>query len=197
MVFAVERMGHLNANGPNTLAILAKGKEYRMRPLPWHPPIELSSWEQIIITRIKRAKLFVFLRHHRYEFFDDAFQEELAALYAPSLRGHPPIPPVQLALATILQAYTGVSDDEVIEATLMDRRWQLVLDCLDAEQAPFSKGTLVAFRKRLIDAQMDRQLMNGRSRLPARTRNLDRGPCGLHWTAVHCGERGESKTRTI
>jgi transposase len=39
-----------------------------------------------------------------------------------------------------------VSDDEVIEATTMDRRWQLVLDCLDTETPPFSKGTLVAFR---------------------------------------------------
>jgi hypothetical protein len=115
--------------------------------------------EQTIITHIKRAKLFVFLREHRQELFDDAFQEELAALYAPGRRGHPPIPPAQLALATILQAYTGVSDDEVIEATLMDRRWQLVLDCLDTEQAPFSKGTFVAFRKRLIDAQMDRRLI--------------------------------------
>jgi Transposase DDE domain len=41
----------------------------------------------------------------------------------------------------------------------MDRRWQLVLDCLDTEQAPFSKGTLVAFRKLLIEAQMDRRLI--------------------------------------
>ena len=41
----------------------------------------------------------------------------------------------------------------------MDRRWQLVLDCLDTEQAPFSKGTLVTFRKRLIEAQMDRRLI--------------------------------------
>ena len=41
----------------------------------------------------------------------------------------------------------------------MDRRWQLVLDCLDTKQAPFSKGTLVAFRKRLIEAQMDRRLI--------------------------------------
>jgi hypothetical protein len=64
-----------------------------------------------------------------------------------------------LALATILQAYTGVSDDEVIEATLMDRRWQLVLDCLDTDQAPFSKGTFVTFRKRLIGAQMDRRII--------------------------------------
>jgi Transposase domain (DUF772) len=62
-------------------------------------------------------------------------------------------------LALILEAYTGVWDDEVIEATVMDRRWQLVLDCLDSDQAPFSKGTLVAFRQRFIEAQMDRRLI--------------------------------------
>jgi hypothetical protein len=60
-------------------------------------------------------------------------------------------PPALLALATMLQAYTGVRDDEVMEATVMDRRWQLVLDCLDCEQAPFSRGTLVAFRQRLTE----------------------------------------------
>lgn len=53
------------------------------------------------------------------------------------------MPPAQLALATILQAYTKVSDDEVIEATVMDRRWQMALDCMGAEEPPFSKGTLV------------------------------------------------------
>lgn len=42
----------------------------------------------------------------------------------------------------------------------MDRRWQLVLDCLDTEQAPFSKGTLVAFCQRFIGAQMDRRLID-------------------------------------
>jgi len=41
-------------------------------------------------------------------------------------------------LATLLQAYTQVSDDEVIEATTMDRRWQLVLDGLDCDTPPFS-----------------------------------------------------------
>jgi transposase len=64
-----------------------------------------------------------------------------------------------LALATVLQAYVGCSDDEVIEATTMDRRWQLVLDCLDASRPPFSKGTLVAFRQRLIDQTADRRLI--------------------------------------
>jgi hypothetical protein len=41
----------------------------------------------------------------------------------------------------------------------MDRRWQLVLDCLDCTDAPFGKGTLVAFRARLITAEMDRRLI--------------------------------------
>src|SRR6266852_7304927 len=140
-----------------------------MRPLPWKPPIEPSCIEQTIITRIKRAKLFVFLRHHRHELFDNAFQEELATLYAPSLKGQPPVPPAQLALATIVQAYTGVSDDEVIEATVMDRRWQLVLDCMDADRPPFAKGTLVGFRKRLIERDLDRRLVERTVELAART----------------------------
>ena len=52
-----------------------------------------------------------------------------------------------------------MSDDEVIEATTMDRCWQLVLDCLDCEQPPFSKGTLVAFRQRLLAHDLDRRLV--------------------------------------
>src|SRR5712692_5349097 len=130
-----------------------------MQPLLWQPPIEQSRTEQTIMKRIKRAKLFVFLREHRHELFNQPFQEELSGLYRDSKRGQPPIPPAQLALATILQAYTGVSDDEVIEATTMDRRWQLVLDCLDCTEPPFSKGTLVGFRQRLIAQQVDRRLI--------------------------------------
>lgn len=130
-----------------------------MRPTQWKPSIELSASEQVIVKRIRRAKLFIFLREHRHEVFDAAFQEELASLYQESPRGQPPVAPALLALATILQAYTGASDDEVIEASVMDRRWQLVLDCLDTEEAPFSKGTLIAFRQRLIEANMDRRLI--------------------------------------
>jgi len=130
-----------------------------MKPTLWQPPTELSTKEEQVLKRIKKAKLFVFLRKQRHEIFDEAFQNELATLYQDSKRGQPPIAPAQLALASLLQAYMGVSDDEVIEATVMDRRWQLVLDCLDSEQAPFSKGTLVGFRGRLIEAQMDRRLI--------------------------------------
>jgi Transposase domain (DUF772) len=131
-----------------------------MRPRLWQPNAELSPLETSIMSRIKRAKLFVFLRLYRHEIFSQAFQEELGQmLYTDEPSGHPPIPPAQLALVLILQAYMRVSDDEVIEATLMDRRWQLVLDCLDTETAPFSKGTLVTFRRRLIDCQGDRRLL--------------------------------------
>ena len=99
-------------------------------------PVSLSPQEAAIVRRIQRAKLFVFLREQRHVLFSPDFQEELArALYADAPKGQPPIPPAQLALATLLQAYTGVSDDEVIEATTMDRRWQLVLDCLDTHRA--------------------------------------------------------------
>lgn len=130
-----------------------------MRPKRWQPPVALSATERVIVTRIKRAKLFVFLRLWRHELFDPAFQDELGAVYADRPKGQPPVPPAQLALATILQAYTGASDDEVIEATLMDRRWQLVLDCHDAPTPPFSKGTLVGFRHRLIAHDLDRRLV--------------------------------------
>ena len=151
-----------------------------MQPSHWQPPVELSEQEEQIVKKIRKAKLFVFLRQHRHELLDEAFQQELASLYRQAERGQPPVAPAMLALALILEAYTGVSDDEVIdtnlrsekqfsnevrretthvglvpvnagwyEATVMDRRWQLVLDSLDTEQAPFSKGTLVAFRQQI------------------------------------------------
>jgi len=140
-----------------------------VRPVMWRPPAEPSPAEQTVIKAVRRAKLFVFLRLHRHELFDEGFQAELAQAYADRPKGQPPVPPAQLALATVLQAYTGVSDDEVIEATVMDRRWQLVLDCLGAEEPPFSKGTLVAFRARLIERDLDRRLVERTVELAAAT----------------------------
>jgi transposase len=135
----------------------------------WQPPVEPSAAEQAVIKAVRRAKLFVFLRRHRHELFDEEFQAELAETYADSPKGQPPVPPAQLALATILQAYSGVSDDEVIEAAVMDRRWQLVLDCMGADAPPFAKGTLAGFRKRLIEADLDRRLVERTVALAART----------------------------
>jgi hypothetical protein len=140
-----------------------------VRAVVWRPAAELAPAEQAVIKAVRRARLFVFLRLHRHELFDEQFQAELARAYADRPKGQPPVPPAELALATILQAYTGVSDDEVIEATVMDRRWQLVLDCMNAEEPPFSKGTLVGFRKRLIEENLDRRLVERTVELAART----------------------------
>jgi hypothetical protein len=139
------------------------------RPVVWRPPAEPSPAELAVIKAVRRARLFVFLRLHRSELFDEQFQAELAQAYVDSPKGQPPVPPARLALAVILQAYTGVSDDEVIEAAVMDRRWQLVLDCLGAEEPPFSKGTLVGFRKRLIERNLDRRLVERTVELAAVT----------------------------
>lgn len=130
-----------------------------MRPPNWNPPIELSASEQKVAQHIRKAKLFLFLREIRHELFDWEFQQELAKVFKDSSVGLCPVPPAQIALAIILQAYTGVSDDEAIEAMMMDRRWQLVLDCLDTEVAPFGKGTLVRFRAALIACEGDRKLI--------------------------------------
>ena len=143
-----------------------------MRPRVWEPPVEPSPAEQAVMKAVRRARLFVFLRQHRHKLFDEEFQAELAEAYADSPKGRPPVPPAQLALATVLQAYTGVSDDEVIEATVMDRRWQLVLDCMDAQEPPFSKGTLAGFRARLIARDLDRRLVERTVEVAAATRGF-------------------------
>ncbi|BAY30364.1 putative transposase [Nostoc carneum NIES-2107] len=48
-----------------------------MRPPIWQPPIELSPKESTVVKRIRKAKLFVFLRQIRHELFDSDFQLNL------------------------------------------------------------------------------------------------------------------------
>src|SRR5215475_7940900 len=167
--------------GDHHLLAVSKGG-LPMRPPLWHPPVELSTAEHVIIKRIRRAKLFVFLRQHRHTLFADPFQQELLKLYKNQPQGQPPVPPAQLALATLLQAYTQVSDDAVIEATTMDRRWQRVLDCLDCDTPPFSKGTLVAFRQRLIAQEMDRRFVERTLEIAAASGSFGPRP----WLARRC-----------
>src|SRR5512143_1682877 len=99
-----------------------------MPPL-WSPPVALSPAEQKVAARAAtRKKLFVFLRQIRSELFDAAFQSERLNMYRQTGAGKPPVPPALLAMATLLQAYTGVGDQEAVELTLDSKRWQLVLD---------------------------------------------------------------------
>lgn len=55
-----------------------------MRPEYWQHPVELSPAETFVMQRIKRAKLFVFLRQIHHELFDMAFEEELNHIFQDS-----------------------------------------------------------------------------------------------------------------
>ncbi len=64
-----------------------------MQPLRWQPPVEFSIQEEQMVRRIRKAKLFVFLRQYRHLLFDEPFQEELANLYRKEERGRPKVGP--------------------------------------------------------------------------------------------------------
>lgn len=128
--------------------------------LRWSPAEELAPQEEQICKRLKRTgRLFAFLRKHRSELFDEEFQAELASMYSARPRGTKPKPPALLAMVTLLQAYEQKSDAAAVEEAVFDRRWQMVLDCLDAESPPFSQGSLVDFRRRLIEHDLDGRLI--------------------------------------
>ena len=85
----------------------------------WTPSSEVTKREAFLLKRLQRTKkLFRFLREHRLDLFDTAFQDELASMYRDSDEGKEAVPPAQLAMAILLQAYTGSSDAEAIENTL-------------------------------------------------------------------------------
>jgi transposase len=101
----------------------------------WNPPIALTPEEQKIVVRTRKTrKFFVFLRERRHEILDADFQHALAQSYSPELGGKAPVEAGLLALATLLQAYCHVGDRDAVELTVMDKRWQMVLDCLGGEQ---------------------------------------------------------------
>jgi IS5 family transposase len=108
---------------------------------------------------VRTKKLFAFLRLHRHELFDEPFQEELEGMYRQTGAGTEPLPPAILCMIVLLQAYTGISDAEAVELTIMDARWQLVLDCMNAERPLVSQGALQKFRERLVASGLDRRLL--------------------------------------
>jgi hypothetical protein len=120
--------------------------------------VELSNLEKGIIKRCGKRRVYIFLRELRHRIFDEEMQGHLEAAYSPVERGKERVPPAQLAMASLLQAALDVPDHEVVAATVMDRRWQMVLDCLDAEDPPFSQGTFFNFRQRAIEHGLDRVL---------------------------------------
>jgi len=109
----------------------------------WKPKGAVTKGEEFILKRLeKKRKLFGFLRRHRNEIFDEAFQSELEEMYRDTGAGSDPVPPALLAMALIVQGYLGLSDADAVEATVLDLRWQLVLDRLGETEPAFSQGAL-------------------------------------------------------
>ncbi len=79
----------------------------------WTPEVGYSEREERLLKLAgKSRKLLVFLRRHRHELFDDAFQEELESMYRQTGQGEAPQPPALLCMALLLQGYLQVSDAE-------------------------------------------------------------------------------------
>src|SRR3954462_1848841 len=115
----------------------------------WKPPVELTKREEPIMKRLNRVRpLFGFLRLNRHKIFDEVFQGQLEGMYRQTGAGDEPHAPAMLCMVLLLQGYVGASDAEAVEFAVMDRRWQMVLDCLNAEEPPFSQGALQNFRER-------------------------------------------------
>jgi hypothetical protein len=126
----------------------------------WTPRQNTTKQEEFLLRRLRRTrKLFAFLRDHRQALFDDAFQAELESMYRDTGAGQEPVPPALLAMIALLQSYLGVSDAEAVELTVVDLRWQMVLDRLGSTKPACAQGTLVDFRERLIRTDMDRRLL--------------------------------------
>jgi hypothetical protein len=140
----------------------------------WNPSVELTKREELIAHRLGRVrKLLPFLRHHRHELLDEAFQAELAAMYRDTGAGLAPVPPALMAMATLVQGYLGVSDATMVELTVLDLSVQMVLDCLGAEEAAFSQGAFADFRARFIRHDMDRRLLEKTVEVARRTKEFD------------------------
>jgi len=145
-----------------------------MEFIRWNPRIEPTKQEQILLKRLNRVrKVFGFLRLHRHELFDEGFQSELESMYRATGAGAEPLPPAMMAMAVLLQGYLGASDAEAIELTVVDLRWQMVLDRLGATEPAFSQGALRDFRERLIRTGMDRRLLERTVELARTSREFD------------------------
>jgi len=140
----------------------------------WTPPVAPTRHEQFLLKRLGRVrKLLGFLRVHRHELFNDAFQDDLASMYRTTGAGKDARPPAMMAMAMLVQGYLGISDAEMIELTVVDLRVQMVLGCLGSEEPPFSQGALQEFRERLIAADMDRRVLERTVELAKRTKAFD------------------------
>ncbi len=142
----------------------------------WSPAVGRSTREERLLKLAGRSrKLLVFLRRHRHELFDRAFQAELGSMYRDSGQGEEPQPPALMCMAVLVQGYMQVSDAEAVRLSATDNCSRMVLGTLGSEddEPAFSQGGLQQFRKRLVRNDMDLRLLERTVELAKKTRAFD------------------------
>jgi hypothetical protein len=140
----------------------------------WIPCQTYTRQEEAILKSLRRTrKLFAFLRDHRHALFDDELQAALESMYRDTGAGKDPVCPARMAMAALMQGYLAVSDAEAVQLTMVDLRWQMVLDCLGTTKEAFSQGAFQEFRQRLIRHDMDRVLLEKTVALARTTKAFD------------------------
>jgi len=142
----------------------------------WSPSVPCSEREERLLKLAgKSRKLFVFLRQHRHDLFDESFQVELESMYRDSGQGEEAQPPALLCMAILLQGYLQVSDAEAVRLSATDNCWRLVLGTLGAkrDEPAFSQGGLQQFRERMVRHDMDRRLLEHTIEVAKRSRTFD------------------------
>src|SRR6266568_3331580 len=154
----------------------AAATEVAMGRERWQPQARVTEAEKRLMKVAGRSrKLFVFLREHRDELFDAAFQDELERMYRQTGQGEEPRPPALMCMALLVQGYMQVSDAEAVRLSASDRCWRMVLGTIwdDEDEPAFSQGGLQQFRERLIQHDMDLRLLERTVELARRTKAFD------------------------
>jgi IS5 family transposase len=105
---------------------------------------ELLDARELVGHLIRPGSMFAFLADHRGELFPDGVFADLF----PSSTGRPSIPASVVASVMVLQALTGLSDREAIEALRCDIRWKVACGLALTDEG-FDPSTLVYWRRRL------------------------------------------------
>lgn len=101
--------------------------------------------DQQYLDFVGEDTFYGFMARYGYELFDD---EDFSELYCED-NGRPSVPPSLLAIALLLQAHDGVSDEEAKARADYDMRWKVALG-VELDERPFAKSTLQLFRSQLI-----------------------------------------------
>ena len=160
----------------------------------WNPPIVLTSEEQKIAARTRKTrKFFVFLREHRHELLDADLQQA-ANSYSPEPGGHEPVEARTVGPRHCRD--TGhVGDRDAVELTVMDKRWQMVLDCLGAEHPPSVRAPCLTSGCDSSPTTWTRPCWIGPSHWRSTPEASVPGNCARSWTPRRCSAPAGSKTR--